>query len=533
MNYKYRFFLKGIILILFFLGCFFCLNIFSECRFKGDKIYSGKFIINDVFDRRYLAIDETLYAELHNMHRVMGQADNQKNLELKGEKESTTNKFGHILSVLNDHEGHLRMYYSQSPTDELLIGGRQGGFMSMALSDDGLNWVKPILKIAPFFKEYPVANAINVKPHPGMIDKYWYRAGPVFFDSQSPLESRYKLSWRVNDSIYVATSSDGLNFITHGLAIKHKADTHHSAFYDPYRREYVMYGRKRGDWKTGPADRRGVVLHSSKNWTDIPWSNIGQIVIDPMDVWDYTKRIRPQVYAPAIQIYHGQYIGLPAIFFVDEGRIPFPRPDRKTGTFYPMVMYSHDGIHWTFPDLWHPIINIEPHERISTYEHASFKGKEVGMIWNCSNFIEIDNKYLLIYYRASEKNHYEPCPPNHATNYVAFMRVDGFASVQTIHDDIAGEWITTEIKVPEGTGNLIVNANIIGNMRVEVFDAATGEPVNGLTLGNSIEVTGDKTNFIMKWKNDTFEKAAGYKVRLRFVVTNGKIYSFSFKPVKN
>jgi hypothetical protein len=383
------------------------------------------------------------------------------------------------------------------------------------------------LNLAPALVDHPASNLINIEPHPGMRDGKWYRSGPVFFDDHAPRESRYKLSWRVYDDIYVATSADGLNFVTHGKAIKHKADTQHSAFYDPFKGEYVIYGRKRGDWETGDTDRRGVPRHSSKNWTDLPWTSIGHVVIDPMDVWDYTQRVRPEVYAPAIQIYHGQYIGLPSIFFIDHERKPVPRPDRKgTGPFYPMVMHSHDGIRWTFPHLSHPIIDIEPHERVSTYEQATFKGKEVGMVCSASNFIE-DGDRLLIYYTVREENHYEPCPPNRRSLHVAFMRVDGFASIRT-QGDAPGEWITAALSVPEEAEALRVNADVSGTLRVEVLDALTDRPVHGLSLSDSAAFAGDNTSHTMEWNGGSFKDLAGKAVKLRFVVEDGSIYSFSF-----
>lgn len=400
--------------------------------------------------------------------------------------------------------------------------------MAVAFSDDEVNWIRPALIIAPALVDHPSSNLINIESHPGMDDGYWYRCGPIFYDEFAPVESRYKLSWRVNNDTYVATSSDGLNFITHGLAIHYKADTQHAAFYDYLKGEYVMYGRKRGDWETGPADRRGVSRHSSRNWTDIPWTNVGQVVIDPMDVWDYSTGIWPQVYTPAIQIYHGQYIGLPSIFYTDSKRIPVSHPDRITGPMFPMVMYSHDGIQWSFPDLKHSIVDLKPHERVSTYEHASYKGKEVGMVTTATNFIEAGDS-LYIYYTVRESNHYEQEPLDNKSVHVAFMRVDGFASIQT-QGNGKGEWITTDIKVPEGAGNLIVNANIKGNLHVEVLDAVKGKPINGLALANSTGVKGDKTNFKVEWKNGAFKNAAGKNVRFRFVLEDGAIYSFSFQP---
>lgn len=64
-----------------------------------------------------------------------------------------------------------------------------------------------------------------------------------------------------------------------------------------------------------------------------------------------------------------------------------------------------------------------------------------------------------------------------------------------------------------------------------ICKVATGEPINGLALVNSIDVTGDKTNFIMELKNGAFRNVSRQNVRLRFVIEDGRIYSFSFQPL--
>jgi hypothetical protein len=516
------------------LRCFFIFSIFYFSAFgqEDKKVSSEEVITNNSFNRRYLAMDNTLHGKLNNMKMIMGQAKDQKKIFQRFDDSwlevLNIDGYEYICGVFRDHNGLYRMYYNVIQPALRTSRMQRREAMAVAFSNDGIYWTRPALNIAPNLIDHPSSNLINIDSHSGMDEGYWYRSGPVFYDEHASEESRYKLSWRVGHDIYVSTSSDGLNFITHGVAINHTADAQHAAFYDYLKGEYVMYGRKRGDWKTGPSDRRGIPRHSSENWTDIPWTNIGEVVIDPMDVWDYNTGIWPQVYTPAIQIYHGQYIGLPSIFYTDSKRIAVPRPERITGPFFPMVMYSHDGKQWTFPDLKHSIVDVEPHERISSYEHASFKGKEVGMVCTASNFIEVGDS-LYIYYTVRESNHYEQEPLDEKSIHVAFMRIDGFASVQTNNDE-QGEWITTSLRVPRGTDNLMVNANIFGKMQVEVLDCVTGRPFKGLELDNSLVITGDRTDFIIEWRDSDFDKVAGRSVRLRFLVKHGAIYSFSFKP---
>ena len=519
----------------------FLLIIMTSMSFVSVYSAEGQNYLNESgigpFGRRYLALNRSLHAELRNMEMVMGQANDQKVIFRKFDKDwkvkCSTDGYEYICGIIRDHNGRYRMYYNvfQHVYNSEEKKTRRREAMAVAYSDDGVDWVRPALNIAPAIVDHPSSNLINIEPHPGMNEKYYYRAGPVFFEEDAPEESRYKLSWRVGHNIYVATSSDGLNFITQGNAINHKADTQHSAFYDPLRSKYVMYGRKRNDWETGPRDRRGVVLHSSENWTDVPWSNVGLVVIDPMDVWDYSKQVRPEVYTPSIQYYHGQYIGLPSIFFIDTTRHLVTDPDVNTGLYYPIVIYSHDGINWRFPDLNHSVIALEPHEHVSTYKQASFKGKEPSTITSAPNFIEIDDR-LLIYYTVRTGNYEEHrFDRDPGSINVAFMRVDGFASIRTKSSGSEpGEWVTSELQVPSGTESLRVNAKVHGSMQVEILDPISGKPFNGLELARSVAVTGDKINFIMKWQDGAIDNVAGQSVRIRFVIVHGEIFSFSFQP---
>lgn len=80
MYYKQVFYLKKIVFRCLIITVIFGLNIFTFSAYgqKGDKVTHSGIIIPDVFDRRYLAMDQTLHSELKNLQMVMGQAGNHK-----------------------------------------------------------------------------------------------------------------------------------------------------------------------------------------------------------------------------------------------------------------------------------------------------------------------------------------------------------------------------------------------------------------------------------------------------------------------
>jgi len=496
--------------------------------------------------RRYLAIDPSLHGELQNMNLVMGQAgDPQIAIAHPDDDWERHNNFGipYVGSIIRDHEGRFRMYYnvitpaSWTPGDR--VDARQA--IAVAFSDDGIHWTKPALNLAPHLlaSDTPGAeqsNLIYVEPHPGMKHGQWFTNGHAFYDPDAPKDERYKMAWVQGQHIHTATSADGLRFTNSQHAFRHKADTIHSFFYDSLHGQYVIYGRKRGDWETGGEGvihRRGVVRHSSANWMDSPWDTVGRLVIDPMDIWDYAQPLRPDVYTPAVQIYHRQYIGLPSVYFQDENRPPVPRPDVRMGTgpIYPLVMHSLDGMDWHFPDRWHPIVPLEPHERVSRYEQASFKGKEVGMLRTAANFLETEDR-LLIYYAMWEGTHYEMVPEDRSAIYVASMRLDGFASLHSSKADQPGTWRTTTIGVPQDANAIHINARVTGSLRVEVLDPQTQRPIAGLSRDDCAAFRGDAVRHVMQWTDDSaLARVAGRDVQLRFLVDDGEIFSFSFGSV--
>ncbi len=193
----------------------------------------------------YLACDRSLHKRLENLSLVIGQARHQcviwRQFDEPWEEEHGL-RLGSMGSVIRDHQGRYRMYY------ELMVSNEKRA-TAVAFSDDGVHWTKPGLNLAPAIVDDPASNLIRVDPPPdeigrGLLDGKWYRGAHAFYDPHavSP-QQRYKLMWREGHDMYVASSEDGLHFVTHGRAVQYFADTTASCFFDPLRDEYVIYGR--------------------------------------------------------------------------------------------------------------------------------------------------------------------------------------------------------------------------------------------------------------------------------------------------
>lgn len=400
-----------------------------------------------------------------------------------------------------------------------------------------MHWSRPSLNIAPEVVDDPASNLIQVGPPEdgvgqGLLDAKWYRGAHAFYDEKTTdPEKRYKLVWRQGHDIYVASSRDGLRFVTHGRVIDFFADTSPSHFFDPLRDEYVLYGRVwfdrqgrpsiqerlGGDGK--PPVRRGVVLHRSPEWAEVPWpeATTKEVLIDPMDV--FKDGGWTDIYTPSVQVYHGQYIGLPAVYF---RRVL----DDRTGTagpIYPIFMHSLDGRNWAFPDKKHPIIELGPH-LIDMGDTM-----EAGMVFPAASIIEVDGA-LRVYYVAHAYQHHGGGhgDKNNVRYNLAVMRMDGFASLSSKSGDV-GVWETPALSIPEYASTLHVNADVSGELTVELLEPETDVVLNGLSAANCAPFSGDDTDAIIRWDDATIADASGREVWLKIAFAEGEVFSFWFE----
>jgi hypothetical protein len=107
------------------------------------------------------------------------------------------------------------------------------------------------------------------------------------------------------------------------------------------------------------------------------------------------------------------------------------------------------------------------------------------------------------------------------------LRTDGFVSVNAPYR--GGELVTKPL-VFRGR-RLVVNyaTSAAGGLRVEVLGPDM-VPVAGYTLGNSVELFGDRIDQTVSWdRGPDVGRFAGRPVRLRFVLKDADLYAFRFQ----
>ena len=107
---------------------------------------------------------------------------------------------------------------------------------------------------------------------------------------------------------------------------------------------------------------------------------------------------------------------------------------------------------------------------------------------------------------------------------LAKVKLDRFIALET---ENCGELITN---VLQGFGEkLLVNCVVEGELRIEVLDKS-GETVEGMSAEDCVPITGDHLNAEVKWTSG--KKITQFRdkpMRLRFIMKQGRLYSFKIK----
>jgi hypothetical protein len=181
------------------------------------------------------------------------------------------------------------------------------------------------------------------------------------------------------------------------------------------------------------------------------------------------------------------------------------------------IGFSRDGFNWYRPD-----------------RRVFLPKSDTLGDWNWGNSQTAGKSPLIVgdklyFYVAGKGGPPSPGNPSyrHGSTGVAFLRRDGFASMDT---GTNSGTLTTRIVQFQGK-HLFVNVNNPhGSLRVEVLDKH-GLPIPPFTLDNCIAVTTDKTLHPVEWKGvNDLSALSDMPVRFRFDMAGGELYSFWVSP---
>lgn len=394
--------------------------------------------------------------------------------------------------------------------------------IALALSKDGIKWDRPALDVQPGTNIVRVASEID-------SITVW-----LDLDERNPAR-RFKMyefdrdCWKGR----ILFSSDGIHW-THEAWVGPTYDGT-SFFYNPFRKVWAISMRSfiqphnpppKPEWGKGTF----VVGRARRYWEDPDFVKATQWEAGQLrggeENWGPGKPVlwlmadkhdqpRLNILGLIPELYHVDAVAYESLMLGAMVIWHFHPPGRpKVNEVY--FSFSRDGFHYS-RGSYEPMLPTSPDKDA----------------WNAGNVQDVSGLCCIVgdklYFYCSGRS----SDPNNLSNEgqlstgLAFLRRDGFCSMDAT--DAAGQ-LTTRPVVFKGS-HLFVNASTTkGQLRVEVLDL-DGKVIAPFTRENCLAVSVDQTLCPVSWKGDPDLGAlAGKKVRFRFHLERGQLYSFWVSP---
>ena len=387
------------------------------------------------------------------------------------------------------HDKQFKMWY-------------MGGYCAStcyATSQDGIHWEKPSLDVRP---------GTNIV-HAGDRD-----SATVWLDleEKDPLR-RYKLFRTHKDegwALSIYCSADGIHW-GDAIARSGPCGDRTTVFYNPFRkvwvyslREYTPFGGSAQNMRVRRYWEHADVIAGSQWKSGEPPLWVGA---DRLDSHRPELDVQPELYNLDAVAYESIVLGL---FDIWRGQ-----PEDRAKPNEVLLGFSRDGFHWDRPcrEAFCPVS-----ERHGDWNWANVQSAGGGCL------VVGDKLYFYVSGRAGIPG---SARSGVCSTSLAILRRDGFASMGAGKS----EGILTTRPVRFSGKYLFVNVDSKrGGLRVEVLDA-DGRVIEPFSRANCLPVRTDTTLQAVRWKSvGGLSDLSGKPVRLRFYLTNGRLYSFWVSP---
>ena len=416
-------------------------------------------------------------------------------------------------SVIYDENDRLfKAWYGGESGRPMPQGGASRHVMLYATSLDGVHWDRPNLKLYDIMDTRDNNAVVGDEHHDGM--GHWESTLKDPFDPDP--QRRFKaIGWSSYDwdgplsGIYTMSSPDGLHWTHTPEPVFHfhprsatsdlgPVGDAQSMMIDPLKRRYVAFLRR-------SPDRAVSVSTDFVHWTP-PATSIkardgeqGNVVYNHMGF-----------------VYGDRYLGI--LTYFDRA----PRDPRLTLR----LLTSRDGEHWERPDTGRPLVDSGAIADVDRFT----------IMLTGAPPIRVRNR-LYIYYRAMANRHTLASESAKTRDYegkdipltgggicLATLRADGFASLDAGFD---GGIVMTKPFLFTGS-TLRVNAKAdFGRVVVEVLDESA-KPMSGFQKEMCKPMQTDNVEDAIRWKDASLGDLQGKPVRLRFYLTNARLYAYRF-----
>ena len=412
--------------------------------------------------------------------------------------------FSGYCTVIKDGE-LFRLYYRGLPTAGK--DGRPDEHTCYAESKDGIQWVKPNLKIHEVdgIRKNNVILS-NVAP-------VTHNFSP-FLDTRKGIDPKQKykaLGGTAQSGLIAYVSEDGIqwNLLKKPVfkAGESVFDSQNVSFWSEEEQIYVCYFRTwtKEDYK----GYRSVSRTTSKDfihWSDPVVMKFGDTKLEQL----YTNQTSPYFRAPHIYIsVAARFMPNRQVISEEEAKKLDVNPKYFKDCSDAIFMTTRGGNQYdrTFMESFiRPGIGLQNWVSRSNYPAL--------------NVVQTSPTEMSVYVNQDYAQ-----PTAYLNRYA--LRIDGFTSVHAPYH--GGEILTKPIRF---TGNkLMINfsTSAAGFIKVEILDL-DGNKMEGFELENSTEIIGNEIEKIVTWNgNPDLNKINKKPVRLRFVMKDADLYSIRFK----
>ena len=453
---------------------------------------------------RYLVLDSRIIEKTDNVELTVGVVHKDTNNPLFGEDKPWEARFDNpYCSIIYDDEERIYKCWYSIFTRSVAKGGfpgeglppeRRAWFdwregqrefgLCYATSNDGIRWEKPELGLVDF----------GGSKKNNIVIEYTHGVAVIKDLHETDPSRRYKAIHPESENSAVWFSPDGIHWGEQLNARPiDRGDTNQSLWWDEDVRKYVVITRRWGGANT--TGRYGRMGHRQKvrSVSDdfLRWSK-SELVVEGLD-------LRRQIHDMLVVPHAGVYLGMVGLFDIEASRQ------------WCELAWSPDGIEWHRVQPGKPLIPNGP--VMGDYDW--------GCIFTSKPIVRVDE--ILLYYGANDGRFM-----GWRSGYLALARLrpDGFAGYEQIAGGSNKTGSLTTVAVPVAGDPLRVSADVApsGFVNVTLLD----EDNRQLAAGELI--TSTVTDAEVQWVNGlSLEKLKGKEIKLRFVLRESKIYSFSFQ----
>lgn len=463
----------------------------------------------DAMPLRHLFLDPAFVQQTTNISLHVNPPQ-RREIVIRPDKPWEQLMISFYLTVL-DEEGKLRMWY-------ICRDKANRPNVAYAESRDGIRWTKPNLGIV----EYDGSKANNLT---GLTTF----EGVVFRDPNAPVQERYAYVTHLwTEGMVRFYSPDGLHWQRDKTPLlRLGADTQNVTFWDERLGKYVLYLR---GWQRGE-DKK---LYRKVVRAEIP-SLTTPLAVAPsrksLYLWGKEKvpvigNEFPTVFAadehdpPNCDVYDiaaqpypldpRWYVGFPSMFQREQRMSDGPLEVQFAG--------SRDGITWHRYDR-------------KPYAPLGLAGSESANMTFMGPGLVVRGDEIWQYGTGFHSRHGDMEARKRKTDGVIYryvQRVDGFVSLD--FDAAGGRCVTASVKVDGPRLLLNVDTGALGQLRVGLLDAE-GKPISGFSTDDCKVLRTNSTCAEVGWTAASDLTALkGRDVRLTFIGSRAKLYSFRFEP---